>query len=152
MSSSIGPPLDLSALEGSYARSVLSEPERNDTSSSSGPTFMVEPSGPRPQQQVFFTILVRQNSSVLHSFDRFVAERFAAIPSVLGIHRERIDEVNRFYVLTTDESEEALDRVLDIEKHLYEVFPDDDLDIEILLGPELECAIPSGAVCVWQRN
>ena len=94
----------------------------------------------------------RSSNVMAVSPDNFIGRKFAAAQSVLAIYRERIDQTFKFYIVTTDETEEELNQLLGIEKDLYVVFPEDELDFEILLGQELACAVPSEATRIWQRT
>jgi hypothetical protein len=97
-------------------------------------------------------VFVLQNISSAHSLDQFVARKFAEIPSILGVYRERIENTLRFYLLAKDEGDKELERAFEVEKNIYMHFPEDELDFEILLGEELQCAVPSLAVRIWQRE
>ena len=96
-------------------------------------------------------IAVRQNLSSEDSWDLFIADLFKNADSVLAIFRERSDNTLKFYMIAKDESDSDLELVFDVERRVYKLFPEDEIDFEVLLGEDMESALPSAAVNIWRR-
>lgn len=96
-------------------------------------------------------IKIVQSDSVTNSLDQFIARKYRQIPQVSAVYRQRIGDGLCFYVITSDDEEEGMDAVFELEKLFYGRLAVDQLDFQILPGADLEPCVPSSAVLLWRR-
>lgn len=117
-----------------------------------GPSLAVISGLPPVPKLLLLEITVFECESLRHSIDRFIGLWLAGVANVTAVYRQRLGESFSFYTLMSNDDDEALDSLFEVEQRVYRRFPELEVEFHILAGVGCEGMLPSGSILVGRPS